>query len=221
MVALAVALQIVNPCKGLMAFRAREMVFLRQVNCTVALKSVFPLESSATSTQKDLNTQMDVFVAPQGGWVAEHQVTSSTNIVNGSMKASLVHFQIGWPAKLSSTNITSKGIAVSMDFYVPPQLDVGPKFLVTKSTFVNYGCTVFHVALRHCFRPKLLTAALALKRPLTVFPFLVPFQDSPGLESASTDITLVAVFFCLLRRHVQIKINISPLVTHRCRLRCC
>ena len=91
------------------------------------------------------------------------------------MEASLVHFQIGWPTKLSSTNITSKGIAVSMDFHVPPQLDVGPKFLVTKITFVKYGCTVFHVALRHCIRLEVLTAALALKRSVTVFPFLVRF----------------------------------------------
>ena len=65
-VAFAVDLQVVNSCKCLKADRAREMVFHRQVNCTVTLQEVFPLESLSTSALKDLDTQMDVFVALQG-----------------------------------------------------------------------------------------------------------------------------------------------------------
>ena len=221
MVALAVALQAINPCKGLMAFGAREMVVHRQVNYTVALKTVFPLEGFATFTHKDLNTQMDVFVAPQGCRIVEDDATSSTNIVNCSMEASLVHSQIGWPAKFSSTNITSKGIAVCVDFHVPPQLGGRSQFLSTKGTFVSDDRTVFHVVLHHKFRLEVLTAALALERQLTVFPLLVSFKDYSGLKSTSADITLVAVYLWLLRRHLQVKIDISLLVTHISCLKWC
>ena len=214
--ALAVASQVVNPRKGLLAFRTREMVFHRQMNHTVALKTVFPLESFATTARKDLNAQVDVFVTPQGSRVIEDNSTSSASVVNCSMEASLVHSQISRSAKLSCANITGKGIAVCVDFHVPPQLDCIPKLFATERTFVSDGSTVFHVFLQLCFRLKVLTAGLTLEMQLTIFPLLMRFQDFSSLESSSTDITLVAVYLRLLWRHlVQVKIDICLLVTHR------
>ena len=208
-VALAVDLQVVNPCKGLVAFRAREVFVNRQMNCTVALKTVFPLKSFSTSTREGLDTQVDVFVALQRCRVVENQATRSTKVVQCSMIASHVHFQIGRPGKLPFTDITRKSIAVCVDFQVPLQLDVGPKSLSTYRTFVSDVMTLSHVAVHDCFRLKILCAALALERELTIFPVLVPFQDSLGLESSSTDVTLVAVYFGLLKLLVQVKIDIS------------
>ena len=83
---------------------------------------------------------------------------------------------------------------------MPPHLCASPQFLSTYCAFVSDARTVFHVVPRQCLRLEIFAAALAMEALATVFPILVPFQDSLGLESASTVITLVTIF--LLWRHV-------------------